>query len=109
MASTILRRLFISVGAAKYRWCAAASQLYFSNVLGNIERPFDIDFAVDIRSPLQVSLKKNVVIKTNTILNGRSSLRQFGLDFGPDTYIKEFCYLDSYGGFIEISDRKSVV
>jgi len=79
------------------------ARYYFRTILGTTESPYQIDLGVEIRNADRVSVGSNTVIKRGTILNGRSDERRFGLLLGPESYIKEYCYLDSYGGFIEIA------
>jgi acetyltransferase-like isoleucine patch superfamily enzyme len=50
----------------------------------------------------QIKVSERIVLKGDVVLNGRSSVREHGLDLGPDTYIKERGVLDAYGGWIEI-------
>jgi acetyltransferase-like isoleucine patch superfamily enzyme len=63
----------------------------------------DIHSSVDLRTKQQIALSPGVVIKAGTILNGRSTLRSCGVALGPDSYIKEHCVLDAYGGYIDIA------
>lgn len=71
-------------------------------LLKNIELPFNIEKQVELRTPNQIKLHKDCTIKARTIINGRSSKKEFGINFGENTYLKENCYFDAYGGFIEI-------
>lgn len=75
------------------------------SAVGAIGRPFDIDPTVDFRSPKQIAIARECIIKAHTILNGRSSSKLNGINMGPCTYVKEGCYFDSYDGFIEIAGR----
>lgn len=68
--------------------------------IGGIVPPFDIDVSVELRSPAQIKLDKDCVIKARAILNGRSSFCKYGVELGENTYVKENCYFDAYDGFI---------
>ena len=103
MASALLRQAIKVASSAVQRCRKVAAKHYFGAILGSINGPYQIDLGVEIRNPHKVKVGSNAVIKRGTILNGRSTKERFGLTFGPETYIKEYCYLDSYGGFIEIS------
>lgn len=70
-------------------------------LLKNIELPFKIETQVELRTPNQIKIDKDCTINARTIINGRSTVRQFGINFGENTYLKENCYFDAYGGFIE--------
>ncbi|OZD47385.1 hypothetical protein CH252_21145 [Rhodococcus sp. 06-1477-1B] len=63
---------------------------------------YDIDNSVEFRSKEQIHLSPSLVIKGHAILNGRSTTHDFGLRLGPETYLKERCIADAYGGHINI-------
>lgn len=67
--------------------------------------PFDIHHSVELRTSEQIRLSRSCKIQPRTILNGRTDMRRFGIDFGPETYLKENCYFDAYGGFIEVEGQ----
>jgi acetyltransferase-like isoleucine patch superfamily enzyme len=71
--------------------------------LGHLATPFEIDPSVEIRHARQVSMGSNCVVRARTILNGRSNREPFGVRLGENTYIKEGCYIDAYGGFVNIA------
>jgi acetyltransferase-like isoleucine patch superfamily enzyme len=73
--------------------------------LSRLEVPFDIHYSVEFRSPQQVRIDQACCIKARTIVNGRSKIKAHGVTLGPDTYIKEACYLDAYGGYIEVAGQ----
>lgn len=75
---------------------------YFKNILASVGEQCDLDSTLDCRYPQQISLGERTIIKSHVILNGRSTARKCGIKFDTDVYIKEYNYLDSYGGFIEI-------
>lgn len=102
MASPILNRAIITASLIVARCRKLVARHYFGAILGSTDGPYRIDLGVEIRNPHKVKIGSNTVIKRGTILNGRSTGNEFGLTFGAETYIKEYCYLDSYGGFIEI-------
>lgn len=83
----------------------ATTDARHSHELGQLERPFEIHHSVEFRTPEKIQIQRSCKICPQTILNGRSTLRHFGLSFGPDTYLKEHCYFDSYNGFIEIEGQ----
>lgn len=101
MAPSLLGRSLLAMSRARAAVRRRMATSYFRATVGAFDARSDVDFDVDIRTPEQVSLGRNTVIKRGVILNGRSATRSFGLSFGPETYIKEHCYLDAYGGFIE--------
>lgn len=68
-------------------------------------RPFEIHHTVEFRNPDQIKFASSCRLQPRTILNGRSQVRDFGISFGPDTYLKENCYFDAYGGFIEVEGQ----
>lgn len=68
----------------------------------------DVDPTVEFRNRSQIRLAQGLVLRAGTILNGRSDTNKYGLALGPDTYIKERCYLDSYGGVIEIAGPSGI-
>ncbi len=103
MARSLLARSLISVGRAWSATRRTIAKRYFTVILGSVDSRYDIDLDVEVRTPSQISVGANTVIKRGTILNGRSDGQAFGLTLGPETYIKEYCYLDSYGGFIDIA------
>lgn len=74
-------------------------------LIGKIEKPFDIHFSVEIRTPKQVKIGKDCTVKNGTIMNGRSTKKEFGITLGENTYFKENCYIDAYGGFINIKGK----
>ena len=67
--------------------------------------PFQIHHTVELRNSDQIKLGVQCRIQPRVILNGRSNLKDFGVNFGPETYLKENCYFDAYGGFIEIEGQ----
>lgn len=83
---------------------ALADSVNYSQ-LNSLEQPFDIHRSVEFRNPYQIKIGASCCIKARTIINGRSTARQHGVLLGPDTYLKEYCYFDAYGGFIEVEGR----
>jgi acetyltransferase-like isoleucine patch superfamily enzyme len=81
----------------------AASDTVNRSELGLDHRLFDIHRTVEFRNPQQISLGQACVIKARSILNGRSDARAHGLVLGRDSYVKEGCILDAYGGSITIA------
>ena len=53
-------------------------------------------------------LGESVVIKKGCILNGRATQPGGGISLGNYSYIREYSYLDSYGGFIETDDYVAI-
>lgn len=103
MASTLLSSVIKATSIAVSKCRSVIAKYYFKAVLGSADQPFQIDLNVEVRTPEQVKIGRNTLIKRGTILNGRSEGHQFGLVLGPETYIKEYCYIDSYGGVINIA------
>jgi acetyltransferase-like isoleucine patch superfamily enzyme len=103
MAPSLLTRAIRTATSAREKCRSLLARHYFHAILGSTSGPYKIDLDVEIRNPNQVKVGPHTVVKRGTILNGRSTENEFGLIFGPETYIKEYCYLDSYGGLIEIA------
>ena len=71
-------------------------------LLKNIKTPFCVERGVEFRNPEQIKIEKECIIRSRSIINGRSNKNNFGVILGENTYIKENCYFDAYGGFIHI-------
>jgi carbonic anhydrase/acetyltransferase-like protein (isoleucine patch superfamily) len=84
------------------------SDLAFEEWSGLRSGEHDVDPSVEFRTRRQIVLGAGTVIKAGTILDGRSSVRSSGVILGEDTYLKERCILDAYGGFIEIGGSVSI-
>lgn len=69
--------------------------------LARVDAPFAIDPTVEFRTPNRIEMRAGCKIKKGTIVDGRTRLGECGVLLGPDTYIKEYCYIDAYGGRIE--------
>lgn len=63
--------------------------------------------SVEVKNSNKVKIGKRSIIKKGVILNGRSN-RTLGVELGNDTCIKEFCYIDSYNGRIQIDGYGSI-
>lgn len=63
-------------------------------------KAFDIHRHAELRTASQIRVGHRCVVKARAILNGRSAIREFGIDLGDDTYLKEGCIFDAYGGHI---------
>lgn len=74
-------------------------------LIGSIEKPFSIHYTAEIRTPEQLSIDKDCTIKNGTIINARSNKGKYGIELGENTYFKENCYIDAYGGFIRIKGK----
>lgn len=81
---------------------------FYASMLFAESGRLNVHSSVDIRTPEQICAKDDLIIKTGTILNGRSQTEKYGLYFGPETYIKENCYLDAYGGFIKFEGCSAI-
>lgn len=73
-----------------------------------IASPCSIHHSAELRNAAQVRIGQCTIIKAGVILNGRSNGRTFGIDLGPETYIKENCYIDAYGGHVVFEGRTAV-
>lgn len=73
--------------------------------LNTLEAPFNIHPSVEFRNPQQIQFSSSCSILAGTIINGRSTIRECGINFGVDIYLKERCYFDAYGGFIEVEGQ----
>lgn len=76
--------------------------------LGLLQEPFQIHHGTEFRTPQQICIEAHCRIQGNTILNGRSNIRSHGIRLGAETYIKERCYLDAYGGFIDFAGKSAL-
>lgn len=74
-----------------------------ANSLGLIGKAFDIHRDAEFRTPEQIQIGDRCVIKARVITNGRSVTREFGVALGDDTYLKEGCIFDAYGGHITVA------
>jgi acetyltransferase-like isoleucine patch superfamily enzyme len=100
----------IGAALARMQGAVASARQYLSDSinysqLGQIELPFDVHPLVEFRTPRQIRIEKACSLRARTIVNGRSTLRTYGVTFGPDTYLKEGCYFDAYGGFIDVAGQ----
>jgi len=84
-----------------------ASWLHSSTV-ASAGRRCAISRGVQIRSPEAVRFGDSVVIKNGAILNGRTHIAGAGIDFGDFTYVREYAYIDSYGGRITTDDYVAI-
>ena len=105
MASKIMGRLLQYAVRISDRLRQSVANSINTYALTNLEMPFSIHHSVEFRNPRQINLRRSSTIMASTILNGRSNRREFGISFGPDVYLKEGCYFDAYGGFIEIDGK----
>jgi acetyltransferase-like isoleucine patch superfamily enzyme len=63
---------------------------------------------VRIRNAASVRLGTSVVVKDGTILNARTRMPRPGISLGDFSYIREYAYIDSYGGWIETEDYVAI-
>jgi acetyltransferase-like isoleucine patch superfamily enzyme len=63
---------------------------------------------VSIRNAESIRLGTSVVIKDGAILNGRTHTQRPGISLGDFSYIREYAYIDSYGGWIEMEDYVAI-
>jgi acetyltransferase-like isoleucine patch superfamily enzyme len=61
-----------------------------------------------IRNAESVRLGTSVVIKNGAILNARTHAQRPGISLGDFSYIREYAYIDSYGGWIETEDYVAI-
>ena len=108
MARSLLIRLLHI--AAKYHTAInrAICGVYYKSLLGYVEGNVQLEPGIELRTPQKIKISQNSLIKRGTILNGHSSSKAFGLVLGHGTYIKEYCYIDSYGGYIDINANCSI-
>jgi carbonic anhydrase/acetyltransferase-like protein (isoleucine patch superfamily) len=71
--------------------------------LGLKGKAFSIHKSAEFRTPAQIRIQDRCVIKARVVLNGRSDAHPFGLELGEDSYLKEGCVLDAYGGVIRVA------
>lgn len=72
-----------------------------------VELPISISPSAAIRAPSQVKLGRNAIVKSRTIISGRSS-HSYGVTAGANFYVKEDVYVDSYGGFVNFGDHVAI-
>lgn len=68
--------------------------------LGAVGDAIGIHVGVQFLNPDQISVGNRFLVKSGTTINGRSETSPYGIQFGDDIYIKENCYIDSYGATI---------
>jgi len=73
---------------------------YYKNIIGSTNGLFEIKKYVEIINASKIKIGNNVFIGSNTILNGRSDDKEYGIIMGDSTYIKGHSYIDAYGGYI---------
>jgi acetyltransferase-like isoleucine patch superfamily enzyme len=105
MPNRVAGYLFHGLQSAGFRIRQVIANSVNYSRIGSVQLPFDTHFSSEFRTPHQIRLMESCVIKARTILNGRSDTRTYGIDCGPETYIKENCYFDAYGGFIEVGGQ----
>jgi acetyltransferase-like isoleucine patch superfamily enzyme len=103
MPNRFIGKLAHYIHAFNRRACGYLAEQRWFYEIENLELPFDIETSVEIRMAAQISIKKDCCIKARTILNARSDANRFGITLGENSYIKENCYFDAYGGFIAIA------
>lgn len=68
-----------------------------------------IERSAELRNPAWITLGESVVIKRFAILNGRTnSMDSTGIQLGNFNYVREFSYIDSYGGRIATDDNVAI-
>ena len=108
MAFTFLGKILLGYHNARKGLRDHLCHVYYRNLIGQIDGRFKIEYPVEILYPQKVSLGDNSHIRAHTILNGRSNQKRYGLVFGSGTYIKGYCYIDAYGGCIEIEGNVNI-
>lgn len=110
MVSFLIAKLLILGKKWREKISIFLNNIIISNSLNSIQQPFKIHVTTEFRNPNNISIAKNCIIKKGTILDGRSnsSEKDLGIVLGPETYIKENCYLDAYGGFIEMAGYSAI-
>lgn len=108
MAGRVISFVFIFCRRSFYRILTFFSDVSIRNQVGGYSGTFEVHFSVEIRNPRQVRFGKNLIVKKGCIMNGRSNSHQFGLDFGDEIYVKEYCYIDSYGGKITLAGYSAI-
>lgn len=101
MAPTLLGKAFLKCKNATNTVGLKLSNIYYRNIIGHVSGDVEIHWGAEFRNPAQIRIGEKTLIKRGVILNGRTSQRPFGIDLGAGAYIKENCYLDAYGGYIQ--------
>ena len=108
MVASVIARVVI-----RWRELCRKRDIYLNNTvidhtLASIKHPFDIDPSAEFRNPKNISIAENCTIKKNVILDGRSNSPGSGIIFGPETYIKENCYIDAYEGQVLVEGYTAI-
>ena len=103
----LLRIIFLSLNRLKRQISYSWSRFYFYVITEKSDMKIDIHPSVEIKNSYKVSLQKRSIVKKGSILNGRSGSK-IGVLLGEDTCIKEYCYIDSYGGSIKFEGNSSI-
>jgi len=108
MATSTLKQILRRLVKAKKHIYRTIANFYYRNLIESVDGNVEIEFGVDIRTPEKIYIGDNSLIKNGTILDGRSKTKQFGLVLSKGTYIKEYCYLDAYDGYIELGNHCAI-
>jgi galactoside O-acetyltransferase len=103
----LLRKIFLSVRTGKSIILHNWYRFYFFVITKDSSMKIDVHSSVEIRNSEKVTINKNSIIKKGTIINGRSS-KEIGINFGEETYIKEYCYIDAYDGEINFEGYTAI-
>lgn len=105
MIGRFLANMIVNIG----NW--AKNTVFHSKVLseiGFVENVVNISSNCELRNQNQLYVGDNAIIKSFTIVNSRSKEKEYGIHLGKESCIKEYCYIDSYGGYINIGDYVSI-
>ncbi len=108
MATPTLKYIVRRLAKVQKKLHHTIADFYYKNLIESVNGNVEIEFGVEVRTPEKIYIGDNCLIKRGTILNGRSQTRQFGLVLNKGTYIKEYCYLDAYNGYIELGNHCAI-
>lgn len=75
--------------------------LLLKRMFGYVGRDTEIDPSLWYEDPDKIYVSDRVQIRRGVVLIGRSG-QQYGIVLGEGSHIKEYAYLDAYGGFIHL-------
>lgn len=75
-------------------------RVYLKTCLGHLGQDTDIDPSLWLENPDKVEFHDEVQVRRGVVMDGRTSLDRPGIVLREGVHIKEYAYLDAYGGFI---------
>jgi len=97
----------ISILAAKLDWRQKLHDRWLRRNLAAVGPQHEIARAVRFESPAKIAIGSNVQICPGAVLDGRSG-SEIGIKIADGVHIKEYAYIDAYGGYVELGERVRV-